>query len=55
MERLRRASLLVLYQITLLAGIALMPLALVASRLGFRLPLDRPVVALKKAYERTDE
>ncbi len=55
MERLRRASLLVLYQITLLAGIALMPLALVTSRLGLQLPLDRPVVALKKAYERTAE
>jgi hypothetical protein len=53
MERIYRATLLVLYQLTLIAGIALMPVALVTDRLGFRLPIHRLVRRLGDAYERT--
>ena len=55
MQRAYRTSLLALYQIALLVGIALMPLALVTQRFGIRLPLDRPILRLKDAYERTTQ
>lgn len=51
MERLHRVTLLVLYQLTLFAGILLLPVALVTQRLGFRLPLDRVITGLKESYE----
>ena len=51
MERIYRATLLALYQLTLLAGIALMPLALVTERFGLRLPVHRAVQRLGDAYE----
>lgn len=51
MERLHRVTLLVLYQLTLLAGIALLPVALVTQRLGLRLPIDRAVMSVKQSYE----
>jgi hypothetical protein len=53
MERAYRATLLALYQLTLLAGIALMPLALLTERLGLRLPIHRAVRRLGDAYEQT--
>ena len=53
MERIYRATLLALYQLTLLAGIMLMPLALVTERLGIRLPIHRAVRRLGDAYEQT--
>jgi hypothetical protein len=52
MERLYHATLFALYQLTLVAGIALLPVALLTERLGLRLPLDRAVLGLKNAYER---
>jgi hypothetical protein len=52
MDRITRATLLVLYQLTLLAGILLMPVALVTERFGLRLPIDRAVRRLGNAYER---
>jgi len=52
MGRLYRFALLVLYQLTLLAGILLMPLALVTERFGLRLPIHRAVRRLGDAYER---
>jgi hypothetical protein len=55
MERAYRATLFALYQLTLFAGILLMPVALVTSRFGIRLPVDRAVLRLKAAYERTAE
>jgi hypothetical protein len=55
MQRAHRATLLALYQLTLLAGILLMPLALVTQRFGIRLPIDRAVLSLKNAYERAGE
>jgi hypothetical protein len=53
MERLRRLALLTMYQLTLIAGIALLPVALLTERLGVRLPIDRAVTSLKQSYERT--
>lgn len=52
MERLYRATLLVMYQLTLLVGIVMLPVALVTERAGLRLPIDRVVVNLKNSYER---
>lgn len=51
MERAYRATLLVLYQLSLLVGIVAMPLALVADRLGFDLPLHRAVERLGEKYK----
>jgi hypothetical protein len=51
MERLYHATLFVLYQVTLLCGIALLPLALLTRRVGVRLPVDRAVLGIKEAYE----
>ena len=53
MERLQRLALLTLYQLTLIAGIALLPVALVTERLGLRLPIDRAVTSVKQSYEQT--
>lgn len=53
MERIYRATLLALYQLTLVIGIVLMPFALVTSKFGVRLPIDRAVLSLKEAYEQT--
>lgn len=51
MERLYRATLFALYQLTLLAGIALLPVALVTKRFGVKPPIERAVVGLKESYE----
>ncbi|MFC6974144.1 hypothetical protein ACFQL1_04805 [Halomicroarcula sp. GCM10025709] len=50
--RLYSAALLALYQLTLLLGIVLLPVAMVTERLGLRLPVDRLVTELGSAYER---
>jgi len=52
-SRLYTATLFALYQFTLLAGIVLMPVALVTKRLGIRLPIDRAVATLNDAYEQS--
>ena len=52
MERLYRTTLFAMYQLTLFAGIALLPVALVTQRFGVRLPVDRAILGLKAAYER---
>jgi hypothetical protein len=49
-----RALLFVLYQLSLLAGIAFLPVAIVARRAGIELPLHRAVIRLADAYERTE-
>ncbi|MFC7072428.1 hypothetical protein ACFQJ7_14685 [Halovenus rubra] len=51
MQRLYNALLLTLYQLTLLTGIALLPVALLTRRVGVTLPIDRAVLRLKEAYE----
>jgi hypothetical protein len=51
MERVYRATLLVLYQLTLLAGIVMLPVAMVARRVGLRLPVHRAIEHLGEKYE----
>jgi hypothetical protein len=52
----RRAGLLALYQLTLFAGIALVPVALAARRAGLSLDLPgRVVESLGRAYDETLE
>lgn len=46
-----RATLLALYQLSIALGIALLPLALAANRLGLTLPIHRVVERLGAAYE----
>lgn len=48
---LRRASLFALYQLTVLTGIALLPLAVLARQFGVTLPIGRIVGAVGSAYE----
>ena len=51
--RLYTATVLALYQLTLLAGIVLLPVAMVTERLGVRLPVDRVVEGLNDAYDQS--
>jgi hypothetical protein len=48
-----RAAVFALYQFSLVAAIALLPIALVLGRAGVELPLHHPVERLGTAYERT--
>jgi len=50
-EQLHRASLYVLYQTSLVLGIALLPVALVARQAGISLPIHRVVRSLRNAYD----
>lgn len=45
------AVLFVLYQLSLLAGILLFPLAVLTRQFGFELPIHRVVSRLGSAYE----
>lgn len=49
-----RAVLFALYQLSILAGILLLPVALATRRLGLTLPAHRFVERLEAAYERVD-
>ncbi|WP_332899171.1 hypothetical protein [Haladaptatus sp. CMSO5] len=51
MNRLYRATLLTLYQLSIFAGILLLPLALGARRLGIPIPIHRVIARLDEAYE----
>ncbi|PSP50214.1 hypothetical protein BRC67_09760 [Halobacteriales archaeon QH_3_68_24] len=51
--RLQRATVFVLYQLSLLVGIVLLPMALAMRRIGIVLPVHRVVDRLETAYERT--
>ncbi len=52
---IRRATLFALYQLTVLAGICLLPVALVARRAGVPFPMHRIMASLEKASERTKQ
>lgn len=52
-SRLQRATVFVLYQLSLLAGILLLPVALLVRRVGLTLPVHRVVDRVGSAYERT--
>jgi len=51
-EPLYRAGAFATYQLTLVVGIVLMPLALLARRLGVTVPLGDLVAATGRAYDR---
>ncbi|MFB6178914.1 MAG: hypothetical protein ABEI77_04230 [Halorientalis sp.] len=50
-NRLYRSALFAMYQLTLLLGIALLPVALVVRQFGVTLPIHRVVSRLADAYE----
>lgn len=50
-----RAGVLALYQISILLGIALLPFALLARRVGVSLPIGRVIERLDAAYTTVDE
>lgn len=52
-SRLYNATLFALYQLSVLLGIVLLPVALVARRAGVMLPIHRIIDRLGKAYERS--
>ena len=47
-----RATTLALHQLTVVLGIALLPLALLAQRLGVHLPFQRAIETTERAYRR---
>lgn len=49
---INRVIVFALYQLTLLAGIALLPVALVIRKIGVTLPIHRAVDRLGEAYDR---
>lgn len=51
-KSLYRVLVLALYQFSIVLGIALLPVALVANRVGISLPIGRLVDRLDTAYER---
>lgn len=51
-ERLTRPMLFGAYQLSLLIGILLLPVAVVAGRLGVTLPIHRVIQTLERAHER---
>ncbi|MFD1634979.1 hypothetical protein ACOZ4L_04480 [Haloplanus ruber] len=53
LDSLYRAGVFTVYQLTLVVGILLMPLALMAGRLGVPMPVGDLVAAAGRAYEST--
>ena len=54
-SRLYRAFVFALYQLSIVAGIALLPIALATNRVGLTLPVGRVVSRLGDAYTRMEE
>lgn len=52
-EPVTRFATFVLYQVTVILGILLLPLAVLARRVGITLPLGRLVETATERYERT--
>lgn len=52
MEMLRRSAVFAAYQLTVLLGIVLLPLAVMARRFGVTLPIGRMVTQMDETYER---
>ena len=50
-----RATALALHQLTVTLGIVLLPVALLAQRLGIRLPIRRLLEATERTYRRASE
>ena len=53
--RLRRAGLFALYQTSIVLGIALLPVALLARQVGVRLPVGKVIDRLGSAYRAATE
>lgn len=53
-SRLYRATVFALYQFSIVLGITLLPVALIAKRAGVPLPINRIINRLGKAYEQTE-
>ena len=49
--QVRRALLYALYQLSVVVGITLMPVALIARRAGVPLPLHRVIAPLRRALD----
>ena len=49
---LYRATVLTVYQLSIVLGIAFLPVALVAKRVGISVPIDKLLARLDAAYER---
>ncbi len=54
-DRLRRNTLFALYQVTLVVGIAMLPLAVALGRLGVTLPMHRLVATVGGALDAARE
>jgi len=52
-ESATRLTVFALYQLTVLFGILLLPVALVTRRLGINLPIGELIERLDSAYDRT--
>ena len=52
-SRVYRATLFALYQLCIVIGIAVMPLAVAARQAGFTLPIHRVLENVEDAYEAT--
>lgn len=52
-ESVTRLTVFALYQLTVMFGILLLPVALVARRLGIQLPIGDLIERLDSAYDRT--
>lgn len=50
---LHRATVFTLYQLSIIFGIAFLPVALAANQIGVSLPVDKLLTRLKTAYEQT--
>ena len=52
-DPIERAALFALYQLSVLLGIVLLPVALIARRAGVMLPIHRVIDRLGEAYEQS--
>jgi len=52
-SQIHRATVFVLYQLSLLTGIVMFPMAVVMRKVGVELPLGRLIDKVGTAYERT--
>lgn len=50
-SHIQRAAVFVLYQLSLLTGIVLLPMAVAMSRVGIELPVHRVVDRFNRAYD----
>lgn len=53
-ESATRLTLFTLYQLTVALGIVMLPIAVLARRVGVTLPVKRAIDATERAYEQTN-